>query len=797
MQECDYYIDSEEDEVFFGCVQEKEKIISCNILNNSGKYSDSLTIYLRLVSSSLGTICDGPETEDITRKTDLNISEKELENSIENDEEFYSIHSNNTSIELDHNYSYMKKKIDKSILSTPKSVVKADKDGGFLKVLSEIALVKAEADNKLEDGKGDEIINAVNKKEDEENKENEVYPLPEIKITEPTPEKPCVPFYPSPNVNTKSRKLRLIFNSASKAFDQNQKNKAKSFTESYDSIKNKSGDYRNEDKRIFESHKEQHNTSENSKKSRGNSWPNTKEIHKLNLVELPDEVHNNSDKTESICREKEESLLLKETGNENNIFTEKKILPIDGNELIVFTPIKTSNLENEKIKEPAAENKEIIILSPVNNNDKNGEDLKIQDLLTNDDIATPASAEMVPEHKSEANENQLNDIQENITAIKLLEIETNDEPCKTSVNNNESESKNEIPPKYRFSKEVKELVEALKTSVADDTLNFTIPEINLDQMENSLILHETISGLDDTVVEKNADVLSSVNAMKTPVALTSQLKKTQSKSLGKAQFKNTPVMFEGRQVVNKSTSDRKIQLTVASGIKKCAKRLPMTENISSTQMKDKQSNDKKVSAIPTRIPVYGLKPSKVPSTCVTPRSGPSHISGYKDNNVSKNAVNKTPSSTNSNAAKTAKFKNVASPIGAYIHSKQTALLVNVKPQVKKEIFVNMLKSEVNNSSRKEIPSRTPSKDLGLPFVEYKTATPFKVEKRPESRLPRLAPSVQKLIGVNSPRILKHQGRFYMKTPVAKQTSGHETILTDHNEVSLVISQFAQKSNSIK
>lgn len=536
------------------------------------------------MSSSLGTICDGPETEDITRKTDLNISEKEPENSFENDEEFYSIHSNNTSIELDHNYSYMKKKIDKSILSTPKSVVKADKDGGFLKVLSEIALVKAEADNKLEDGKGDEIIIAINKKEDEENKENEVYPLPEIKITEPTPEKPCAPFYPSPNVNTKSRKLRLIFNSASKAFDENQKNKAKSFTESYDSIKNKSGDYRNEDKRLFESHKEQHNTSENSKKSRGNSWPNAKEIHKLNLVELPGEVHNNSDKTESICRKKEESLLLKETGNENNIYTEKKILPIDGNELIVFTPIKTSNLENEKIKEPAAENKEIIILSPVNNNDKNGEDLKIQDLLTNDDIATPASAEMIPEHKSEANENQLNDIQENITAIKLLEIETNDEPCKTLVNNIESETKNQIPPKYRFSKEVKELVEALKTSVADDTLNFTIPEINLDQMESSLILHETISGLDDTVVEKNSDVLSSVGAMKTPVALTSQLK-TQSKSLCKAQFKKTPVVFEGRQMVNKSTSDRKIQLTVASGIKKCAKRLPMTENISSTQMK--------------------------------------------------------------------------------------------------------------------------------------------------------------------------------------------------------------------
>lgn len=65
-----------------------------------------------------------------------------------------------------------------------------------------------------------------------------------------------------------------------------------------------------------------------------------------------------------------------------------------------------------------------------------------------------------------------------------------------------------------------------------------------------------------------------------------------------------------------------------------------------------------MSAIPTRIPVYGLKPSKVPSTCVTPRSGPSHITGYKDNNISKNGVNKTPSSTNSNAAKTAKFKNV-------------------------------------------------------------------------------------------------------------------------------------------
>ena len=101
-----------------------------------------------------------------TLKSDCNIT-------CANEDEFHSFTTIDTSIGLDHNYSYTKTKIDKSILDTPKSVVKADEDGGFLKVLSEIALVKAEMDNNKMD----------------ENKENKGFSIPEIKIINATPEK--------------------------------------------------------------------------------------------------------------------------------------------------------------------------------------------------------------------------------------------------------------------------------------------------------------------------------------------------------------------------------------------------------------------------------------------------------------------------------------------------------------------------------------------------------------------------------------------------------------------------------
>lgn len=106
---------------------------------------------------------------------------------------------------IDHNYSTpVKNKIDRSILTTPKTVVKADQDGGFLTVLSEIALVKAEHDEEaFRDG--------------DENKENKnVTPkklqVPDIQITEATPSKAVAT--PSPvKLQTQIKRFQLVYNS--------------------------------------------------------------------------------------------------------------------------------------------------------------------------------------------------------------------------------------------------------------------------------------------------------------------------------------------------------------------------------------------------------------------------------------------------------------------------------------------------------------------------------------------------------------------------------------------------------
>lgn len=82
---------------------------------------------------------------------------------------------NRINVFVDHNYSTpVKSIIDRSILKTPKSVVKADKDGGFLKVLSEIALVKAEADeNTLKEAQKFSDTVCIEEKTNDDNKENE------------------------------------------------------------------------------------------------------------------------------------------------------------------------------------------------------------------------------------------------------------------------------------------------------------------------------------------------------------------------------------------------------------------------------------------------------------------------------------------------------------------------------------------------------------------------------------------------------------------------------------------------
>lgn len=69
------------------------------------------------------------------------------------------------------------------------------------------------------------------------------------------------------------------------------------------------------------------------------------------------------------------------------------------------------------------------------------------------------------------------------------------------------------------------------------------------------------------------------------------------------------------------------------------------------------------------------------------------------------------------------------------------------------------------------------------------------EKHPESKLPRLTPNLKKIIGLPSPRIIKHEGRFHMRTP-KKVSSNNDSTIVPESEVSVMISKVAQKSNTI-
>lgn len=523
------------------------------------------TTFLSLLFSD--EICPGLLKDDA-----LNTSvglENDLSSIIDNEEAYYSINSNNVSIELDHNYSYMKQKIDKSILATPKSVVKADKDGGFLKVLSEIALVKAEADNRSGD------------KKDDEDKENKIVCIPEIRVTEATPEKPTK-LSPSQKINMPFRRFKIIYNSpkCSDNFDFKQRPKARSFTET--SENNNNNIYKRLDKEDINNscYAETENKVNIIKKSKRHSLPNSMDFCNT-TVDLTDFKSDSSALKDKINIEFSDSLKIG-ASEKNELQVENKISDSE----ILANKELTSKSEEEPINCFLNDPKTIRM-------DEAG-DVKENSLVVNKPLLANHSLTCASSEKSKSclmhtnlevnnglqntendDEHMKTKMQENFNSSEALTLDTT--KSSNAVLSPEQVSKhNNIPPNYRFSKEARKIVEALKSSAFDDTLNFTIPEIDLEDIEDSFTTpkpSKSIPSLDQTIDDNNM-LVSDIKPQGKNVVNRTKPWKTVPKDYNN---KPNPSKCADKVEPLKYFSDRKMQTGMTSQVKKCVKKLPYDE----------------------------------------------------------------------------------------------------------------------------------------------------------------------------------------------------------------------------
>ena len=492
-----------------------------------------------------------------TLKSDCNIT-------CANEDEFHSFTTIDTSIGLDHNYSYTKTKIDKSILDTPKSVVKADEDGGFLKVLSEIALVKAEMDNNKMD----------------ENKENKGFSIPEIKIINATPEKLSYQNVSKGITND---------NSLNNIRDKSNKSKSKLHKDNLKIGKKNSNSVCETDFLNKENYQFDKNVS-----NKGNSWPISLKLNKTPLCEKNCDNKKNKSNYEDYLITLEESKKEIKTPDSIKEFNEvvtdvKKESPeiIENNKLETYSANLTDNRDLNIIKnDKNTINKNISVIQNVNIEVKNNYcyTTEVEKKSCHYKLETEINETIVQKNVSvterkfqyEIDKN----VQENLSKIKNLNI--NSKPEIIIEDSEPNTKKLKTPTNYRFSKDARKILEVLKNNSTENSFNVTISELELENDEIPSVLSESLLRLDESMILKNYN-LPTVNN-ETPIMKnnTNTLMTPNKQTLTDSNIKDytgSKVKFEKN--FNKPT----VQPESTKNIKKNVRRLPVLSKIPASKSK--------------------------------------------------------------------------------------------------------------------------------------------------------------------------------------------------------------------
>lgn len=519
------------------------------------------------------------------------------------------IDQSSPNIQLDHNYSTpVKCVIDKSILATPKSVVKADKDGGFLKVLSEIALVKAEAD----------IEKSLNKEdEDKENKNvNISLKVPEVKITEPTPDKSVKS--PSPRkFIQETKKFKLVYNTPEKIESVVGEQLTKAFsTPTLPEI---------EETKKKEINVQLQSSGEVIVKLEDD------ELLKRNLKEFENQIKKEI-KTEAI-----EFVQVPENDLSKNIkinLEDKVIVKTDVPEIVDLINSSSENVDykSDKGKESLNEKsdtKKFILDSLVNNLKEKDETHEEINLSSNSDIQ----------------------ILDNTLEEKMLHDKSSN---------------------IRMSEEARKVVEILHNKAEDDSFNLTIQEIDVDKTHIPFDSPEISGLLNDSLPKasnnKQSELLRELltattpNHLKTPISAKVPSGKKFLVSVEKPRFptplitKKTPIVEvktstynsaiktgEKSKICTPSLSEKKAANGVnvrwnpiekSGSVKKCVKRLNVDEFASKSEevktgapSREREIKAPGTSKIPkfgqfSKIPVSGKKIVFQPTSKNTPAKTP-------------------------------------------------------------------------------------------------------------------------------------------------------------------------------
>lgn len=455
-------------------------------------------------------------------------------------------HYQNTLIEESHHCSSAMKKVNTNILSTPNSVFKADEDGGFLQVLSELALVKAEVEH---------LKNLENIKEEDKENKNKI--VPTILVTEPTPEK-SRKLSPVQKINIEPKLFKIIYNSPKSYSKNSTPLKSKSFTlENYQNIihthpkKNKiSGILLTSDETLH--------------KKKGISLTNLEKIenHSKLISDFAEMLTLQSDK--------KKKLLLKVSKNNSPIITSNDMEASSLSEDIPtnVSANQTINYQSDYLKNCDIVKKKLNILA---NNvqlsshiSENVSTTKNQALTEFTDDLNSCFTEKGKNGKL-GNETSIH----NISGVELLdnvcEIEEDSGKTKEDLKFKNIPNEN-VSVHPRFSKEAKKVIECIKTSSVEDSFNFTIPEIDVENIEDSFFSTQSNFELDETVIPSESSHSKKVKANEVVIKKPSnseliKLSKTIEKDQHKPGFSTlkteTPRFFSDRKILDKAKSHPK------------------------------------------------------------------------------------------------------------------------------------------------------------------------------------------------------------------------------------------------
>ncbi|KAK3914095.1 Ribosomal RNA large subunit methyltransferase G [Frankliniella fusca] len=180
-------------------------------------------------------------------------------------------------------------------------------------------------------------------------------------------------------------------------------------------------------------------------------------------------------------------------------------------------------------------------------------------------------------------------------------------------------------------------------------------------------------------------------------------------------------------------------------------------------------------------------------------------------------IHNTPKSNNK------VLEKIQSPVGAYIHNSPSPVLVtNIKAKTsdrapyEKEAHAKALwrAGEMKSSIPRPAGSQgancenfNPNVGCGLPAVKYTRAPCIKLDEAPKSTVPRVGERMTKLLDAPSPQVIKHEGRLRVNcgSPqlAAKMQSMAETfddsLIDIHSvsgDISVCVSQTACRTNTL-